>query len=142
MGRRAPKIAFAIPLIAFVLMLLLPSLLPAQTSPEAFLGFKVGTDRKLADYNQIQAYFQKLEKETGKLKLMTIGESTLKKPMIMAVITSEANMARLDEYRAIAKKIKDPRGLPMEEAKKLAKEGKLILLITCSLHAVPLPERH
>jgi hypothetical protein len=44
-------------------------------------------------------------------------------------------MAKLDEYRALAKKIKDPRALPIEEAKKLVKEGKLILLITCSLHA-------
>ncbi|MCX6561904.1 MAG: M14 family metallopeptidase [Candidatus Aminicenantes bacterium] len=135
MNHRAPKIALALPCAALMAMLFLSSLLPAQTSPEAFLGFKVGADRKLADYNQIQAYFQKLEKETAKLKLLTIGESTLKKPMIMAVITSEANMAKLDEYRAIAKKIKDPRGLPIEEAKKLAKEGKLILLITCSLHA-------
>ncbi len=135
MSRRAPKNIFAIPLFSLILFLFLPSLLPAQTSPEAFLGFKVGADRKLADYNQIQAYFQKLEKETPKLKLFTIGESTLKKPMIMAVITSEANMAKLDAYRAMAKKIKDPRTLPIEEAKKLAKEGKLILLITCNIHA-------
>ena len=135
MNYRASKFAFLLPIFALILFLFLPSLLPAQTSPEAFLGFKVGADRKLADYNQIQAYFQKLEKETPKLKLFTIGESTLKKPMIMAVITSEANMAKLDAYRAMAKKIKDPRTLPIEEAKKLAKEGKLILLITCNIHA-------
>ena len=27
----------------------------AQTSPETFLGFKAGADKKLADYNQIKA---------------------------------------------------------------------------------------
>jgi len=123
------KIALTLPVL-LISLFLLPSLLSAQTSPEAFLGFKVGADRKLADYNQIQAYFQKLEKETSRLKLFHIGESTLKKPMIMAVITSEANMAKLDDYRALAKKIKDPRTLPIEEARKLTKEGKLILLIT------------
>jgi hypothetical protein len=122
-------------LLALLSLLILPLLLPAQTSPEAFLGFKVGADRKLADYDQIQAYFQKLEKETGRLKLFTIGESTMKKPMIMAAITSEANMARLDEIKAAARKLKDPRLLSMEEARKLAKDGKLVLLITCSLHA-------
>ena len=42
---------------------LLPLRLSAQTSPEAFLGFKVGADRKLADYGQefldcIAAYCQ------------------------------------------------------------------------------------
>ena len=107
----------------------------AQTSPEAFLGHKVGADRKLADYWKIKAYLEKLDAESPKLQLLTIGETTLKKPMIMAVITSEANMARLDRYKEIARRLKDPRALGPEEAAKLAVEGKTILLITCSLHA-------
>ena len=37
--------------------LVIAGFLAAQTTPEAFLGFKVGADRKLADYNQIKAYF-------------------------------------------------------------------------------------
>jgi hypothetical protein len=116
-------------------LFLLPLLLSAQTSPEAFLGFKVGADRKLADYGQVQAYFNKLAGESPKVRIETIGTSTLKRPMIMAVITAEENMARLDEYRAIAKKLKDPRALTAGEAEKLAKEGKIIVIITCSLHA-------
>jgi hypothetical protein len=107
----------------------------AQTTPEAFLGFKVGADKKLADYNQIKAYFEKLAQESPRLKLLTIGTSTLKKPMIMAVITSEENMAKLDRYKEIVKKLRDSRSLPVEEARKLAKEGKVIVLITASLHA-------
>ncbi|MGB8951174.1 MAG: M14 metallopeptidase family protein [Candidatus Aminicenantales bacterium] len=121
--------------VSFFLITLLSAFLHAQTSPEAFLGFKVGEDRKLADYTQIQAYFAKLAQESPKLKLFTIGESTLKKPMIMAVITSEENMAALDHYREIVKKLKDPRTLPVEEAKKLAEEGKIFILITCNIHA-------
>lgn len=109
--------------------------LAAQTSPAAFLGFEVGADRKLADYAQIQAYFQKLAQETPQLKLLTIGTSTQGRPMVMAVISSEANLAKLDSYRAIAKKLTDPRTLSPGEARQLAKDGKLILLITCSLHA-------
>ena len=119
----------------FILLLLVPFFLGAQTSPEEFLGHKVGADRKLADYNQIQAYFQKLAEESGKVKILTIGESTLGKPMIMAVITSEKNMAELDKYRQISKKLSTARGLSPDEAKSLAKEGKVIIFITCSLHA-------
>jgi hypothetical protein len=107
----------------------------AQTSPEAFLGHKVGADRKLADYWQIKAYFEKLDAESPKLQLLTIGESTLKKPMIMAVITSEANMGRLARFKEIAKRLRDPRTLSPEDAARLAGEGKAVLLITCSLHA-------
>jgi hypothetical protein len=120
---------------SFFVFLSIAVFVHAQTSPEAFLGFKVGADKKLADYNQIKAYFEKLAQESPRLKLLTIGTSTLKKPMIMAVITSEENMAKLDRYREIVKKLRDARSLPAEDAKKLAREGKVIVLITCSLHA-------
>ena len=113
----------------------LPWVASAQTAPEQFLGHKAGADRKLADYGQIKAYFEKLDQESAKLKLVTIGESTLKRPIIMAVISAEENLARLDAYREIARKLRDPRSLSGEEAKKLAAEGKTILLITCSIHA-------
>ena len=119
----------------FAFLICLPLLLPAQTSPEAFLGHKVGADRNLADYNQIQAYFQKLDQESERIKVLTIGQSTLKKPMIMAVITTEENMAQLDTYKNITKKLREARDLSPEEAKKLAEEGKVILLITCNIHA-------
>lgn len=122
-------------LFLFVFLICLPLLLLAQTSPEAFLGHKVGADRKLADYNQIQAYFQKLDQESGKIKVLTIGQSTLKKPMIMAVITTEENMAQIDTYKDITKKLREAKDLSPEDAKKLAEEGKVILLITCNIHA-------
>jgi hypothetical protein len=128
-GFRTISISFGI------LFSLLSSSLLAQTSPEKFLGFRPGADRELADYNQIQAYFQKLDQESPKLQLINIGTSTLKKPMIMAVITAEENMGKLAGYREIVRKLRDPRTLSPQEAKILAKEGKVILLITCSLHA-------
>jgi len=117
------------------LLLLLPLILVSQTPPEEFLGHKVGADRKLADYNQIQAYFQKLDEESGKIKVLTIGQSTLNKPIIMAVITSEENMAKLDTYRGINKKLRDARDLTPDEARRLAKQGKVLVFITCNLHA-------
>ncbi len=121
--------------LSLLLLFILPFILVAQTTPEEFLGHKVGADRKLADYNQIQAYFKKLDEESGKIKVLTIGKSTLNKPMIMAVITSEENMTKLDRYREITKKLRDARGLTPEEAKQLSKEGKIIVLITCTIHS-------
>lgn len=118
-----------------VFLFLISSLILAQTPPDKFLGHEVGADRKLADYDQIQAYFQKLDRESGKIKVLTIGKTTLNKPMIMAVITSEENMAKLDNYRNISKQLRDAGGLTDEQAKKLSKEGKVIVFITCSLHA-------
>ena len=50
--------------LALAALILSAAILPAQTPPDKFLGFKVGADRKLADYNQIKAYFEKLAKES------------------------------------------------------------------------------
>jgi hypothetical protein len=121
--------------IGLLILFVISSHLVAQTSPEEFLGHKVGADRKLADYDQILAYFKKLDEESAKIKVLTIGETVLKKPMILAVITAEENMANLDKYRSIAKRLRDARDLDAEEARQLAKEGKVILYITCSQHA-------
>jgi hypothetical protein len=121
--------------ILCVFILVLPFMLCAQTSPEDFLGHEVGADRKLADYNQIMAYFQKLDQESGKIKVLTIGTTTLGKPMIMAVISSENNIENLDSYREITKKLRDARGLTSEDARILAKEGKVFVLISNTLHA-------
>ena len=121
--------------LILTLLSMLSLLASAQTPPEKFLGHRVGEDRKLADYNQIKAYFELLAKESPRLKLVTIGKTTLGKDMIMAVITDEENMKNLDHYREVARTLKMARGLNEEQARQLAREGKTILLITCSLHS-------
>lgn len=121
----------------FVLALILAAAAAAaaQTSPETFLGHRAGADRKLADYNQIKAYFEKLDAESPRLKLVEIGTSTLGHPIVMAVISTEENLAGLDRWREIAGRLKGGRGLSEGEVRALAREGKAIVLITCSLHA-------
>ena len=113
----------------------IPMLAHSQTSPEAFLGHKAGADRTLADYHQIRAYFTRLASESKRVSVVDIGKSTLGEPMIMAVVTSEKNMANLAHYREIAKRLSNPRGMTPEEAKRLSQEGKAIVLITHGLHA-------
>lgn len=120
---------------AIVSLLLLSPGLYAQTSPESFLGHQVGADRKLADYNQIRAYFRKLDDESDKIKVVTIGQSTRGEPMIMAIITSEENHANLDHYRQITKRLSDPRNLSPAEAKRLSQKGRVIVVIQTGLHA-------
>ena len=122
-------------LTAFAALFCLSMLVSAQTPPDEFLGHKVGADRKLADFTQITAYFQKLASESERIKLLDIGKSTEGKTIFMAVITTEENMAKLDRYKEITRSLRDARGLTLEAARSLAKEGKSILLITCSLHA-------
>jgi len=114
---------------------MMPCFLSAQTPPDKFLGFRVGEDRKLADYNQIKAYFELLDKESPRLTVFNIGQTTLGRDMIMAVISSEDNLKNIDRYREIARRLKEARGLIPDEARQLAKKGKAILLITCNIHS-------
>ena len=52
----------------FLTSLFLPLVLVAQTPPDEFLGHRVGADRKLADYEQIQVYFRQLAEESAKIQ--------------------------------------------------------------------------
>jgi hypothetical protein len=121
--------------VLLALLILTAGSVSAQTPPDKYLGFKVGEDRKLADYTQIKGYFEKLAQESDKIKLFTIGESVQKRPIIMAAISTPENLGKIDRWKEILHRLRDPRATSGDEARRLAKEGKVIVLITCSLHA-------
>jgi hypothetical protein len=104
-------------------------------SPEEFFGFKVGADFKLLTYEQALAYWQKLETVSPKIKLVNYGKSSQGRPMILAVISSEENIAHLDDYKNIAKRLSLVNGVSEEEAQSLAAQGKAIVWIDGGLHA-------
>jgi hypothetical protein len=104
-------------------------------APEEILGFKVGADFHLASYQQAVEYLKELEKASPMIKLFEIGKTSMGKPMIYAVITSAQNMAKLDHYKEIAKKLSLAKGLTDEEARSLAAEGKTVVYIDGGLHA-------
>jgi hypothetical protein len=122
----------AAPLLALAM---LPGICYAQTSPDDFLGFRVGTDRTLADYDEIRGYFDRLDEESARLRVIDLGPTTLGNTLFMAVITSETNMERLEEYRDIAQRLKNSYELSPDAAAALAREGKVIVVIDCNIHS-------
>ncbi|HOI28740.1 MAG TPA: M14 family metallopeptidase [Melioribacteraceae bacterium] len=120
-----------------LISLVLTSFLFAQQlkSPEEFLGFKVGADYKIADYETIQKYFKHLSEFSKQIVYEEIGKSSLKRDMFMAIISSEENIKNMEKYRSIVKKLSDPRNISDEEAASLAKEGKTVVLVTCNIHS-------
>jgi len=103
-------------------------------TPREHLGFNVGDDRKLADWNQITNYFEHLS-SSDRMILQSFGESTEGREMIYAIISSPKNLEELDKYKTIQKKLADPRNLTEAQAEELIEKGKAIVLITCSIHA-------
>jgi Zinc carboxypeptidase len=108
---------------------------PTLPQPAATFGFEPGTDRRLADYGQIVRYFRALDAATDRLRLFDIGRTAEGREMILSVISSEENMARLDRYREIARRLSDSRNLSDSQARELAREGKTIVWIDMGLHA-------
>ena len=52
------------------------------------------------------------------------------------VISSPANLRNIERYKQINRRLFDPRTIASEaEARKLVREGKLFVLVTCSMHA-------
>jgi zinc carboxypeptidase len=125
--------------LRFVFVCLLVSCVASAANtiptPSEFLKIQVGADRTLADYHQIQSYFEMLAKSSPRVRIEKLGKTTLDNDLVMAVITSEENMQHLERYKEIAHKLADPRGQTPEQLDALVKEGKLILMVTCNIHS-------
>src|SRR5215468_7783083 len=120
--------------LAPLLLSAAPALAAAPT-PSEFLGFKVGADRTLADYRQIASYFKALDAASPRVELEVLGKTTLGEDMFLAVISSEENIRDLARIKRVARSIADPRGLSEAQRQALHREGKLVLLVTCNIHA-------
>jgi hypothetical protein len=57
-------------------------------SPEEFLGYKVGTDYKIADYETIQKYFKHLAENSKMIVYQEIGKTVQNRNMFMAILSS------------------------------------------------------
>src|SRR5205814_10655005 len=92
---------------ALVLSALLTSIAGAQSvpTPESVIGFPVGTDLKLIDYDQSIAYFQKLAASSNRIKLVDVGRTSSGHPWTLAIISSPENLAKLDRYKQIAQQL-------------------------------------
>jgi hypothetical protein len=108
---------------------------PALSSPEQFFGFQMGADRKLANWDRLLAYYQQLAKGSNRMKLVELGKSSEGRPYVAIFISSPANLAKMDRYKEINAKLADPRGLTEGEARKLAAEGRAVVIQSFALHS-------
>jgi hypothetical protein len=125
-------------LIAPLLVLLFTATAAAQAppSPESVLGYPVGADYRLTTYEQALGYFDRLAAGSGgRLQVLEMGSTGMERPHRYLVISSAENLARLDHWREIARRLGLARGLSPAEAARLAAEGRAIAWIDVGLHA-------
>jgi hypothetical protein len=112
------------------------------TTPKQHFGFNIGDDYQLATYTQFIAYWQKLDKESDRMKVVEIGQTAEGRPQLMAIITSPENHKKLERYKDVSKKLALAEGLTDEQARALAKEGKGIVWFDGGLHATEVLGAH
>ena len=114
----------------------------AVTSPKQQFGFNIGDDYQLATYSQFVEYWQKLDKESDRMKVVEIGKTAEGRPQLMAIITSPENHRKIERYKEISRRLALAEGLTDEQARGLAKEGKGIVWFDGGLHATEVLGAH
>ncbi len=105
-------------------------------SPQSVLGFNPGDDRTIADWKQITDYFTRLDKASDRVRVQTIGTSTLGRTMIVAFISAPENIRNLEKYKTIQARLGDPRKAVTDiERDQLIRDGKTVVAISCSIHS-------
>ncbi len=85
-------------------------------TPQAVLGDVAGAPGKLPYSHEVYAYMRLVEKASPRVKVYSIGRTEEGREMIAVAVSSEANLAKLDENRARLAKLADPRTIAMNDA--------------------------
>lgn len=110
--------------------------------PADIIGFEPGTDYRLLTSDQIVRYFRALDEASDRILVEEIGRTAGGRPIILALISSEENLGRLDEIKTINRRLALARGLSGDEAVKLSREGVATVWIDGGLHALELGGSH
>ncbi len=104
-------------------------------TPEQFIGFRVGTDRKLARWDTIVAYLQHAAGGSDRLRLRELGRTSGGQTFLAMEISAPDTIRNLDRYKQFQRRLYFQGGPPSaRERDEIFRQGKAVLLITCSVH--------
>jgi hypothetical protein len=112
--------------------------LPASTtvpSPRDVLGHDIGAPNTLDYYADILKYYRALAAASPRVKIIETGVTEEGRPTVMVMISSEANIANLDENRKNLLRLSDPRGLSDDDARALIAKTKPMYVALGGLHS-------
>ncbi len=113
--------------------------LPVKTgvpTPKDILGYHIGTEKKLTYTADQFRFFRTLEKALpGRVKTFNIGTTEEGREIVVAFISSEANIKNLEVNRQNLKRLADPRGLSDTEAQRIINATRPHYHITAGLHS-------
>jgi len=69
------------------------------TRPDVYLGHPLAADFVLPDWNAVRGYFERLDRESARVELHTVGKTTEGRDFVLAVISSEKNLAEIETLK-------------------------------------------
>src|SRR6478736_2925002 len=105
-------------------------------SPEQFLGHQVGADNKLARWDKIVDYMKLAAANSDRVRFRELGKTSSGNPFIALEVSAPDTLKNLDRYKRLEKKLYFQGGAPADaERDEIFRQGKLVIAITCSIHA-------
>ena len=105
-------------------------------TPQQFLGFRVGEDKKLARWEKIVEYLQIVARGSSRVRFRELGKTTNNNPFILLEISSAENIKNLDHLKQLERKLYFQGGAPTEsEREELFQTGKAVVLVSCNIHS-------
>jgi len=130
---RRAGLLFASLLVAGVIVSGAPGTLQ---SPEQFLGFKVGADNKLIRWDKVVEYMKLAAAGSDRVRYRELGKTSSGNPFIALEISAPDTLKNLDRYKQMERKLYFQGGAPSDSDRdEIFRQGKVVVLITCSIHA-------
>jgi len=104
-------------------------------TPLDFLGHIAGAADILTYPADIYAYMRAVAEASPRVQVFSIGQTEEGREMILAVVSSEENMARLEDYKGMMAELADPRTIDEATAQRLFGTAKPFYWATGAMHS-------
>ncbi|MBW3552523.1 MAG: hypothetical protein KY466_03380 [Gemmatimonadetes bacterium] len=105
---------------------------PAVPTPSSVLGYELG--ERFTPHHLILKYAETVAQTSPRVRLDTVAYTFEGREVLLLTVTSEANQRRLDEIRALSRRVADPRGASRAELARAAAALPAIVWLGYSVH--------
>ena len=136
MGDRTLRIGIVLAVVGVWLVLPTSAQRSAQIpSPEQFFGFPMGTDRRLAHWDDMVEYYRTVAERSDRMVVEELGKTTMGEPYLLLVISAPETIRELPRFKAMQRQLANPRQTSAETAEGIAQTGKAVVLVGANVHS-------
>ena len=104
-------------------------------TPAEHLGHPLAADFYLPDWEVVSSYYRKLDAASARVSVLSPGKTQDGREMQLALVSSEENLARIEDLKKYAHLLADPRGASAEQLAEAQAKGKVFVFVSCAMHA-------